>query len=35
MNERNIMTLINHPFIIKMEFAFENDHFIVFVLEFC
>ncbi|CAK64739.1 unnamed protein product (macronuclear) [Paramecium tetraurelia] len=34
-NERDIMTVLDHPFIIKLEYAFESKNFIVFVLEFC
>lgn len=34
-NERDIMSIINHPFAIQMLFCFEQRNFIVFVLEFC
>ncbi|CAK58738.1 unnamed protein product (macronuclear) [Paramecium tetraurelia] len=34
-NERDIMTVLDHPFINKLEYAFESKNFIVFVLEFC
>ncbi|CAD8095078.1 unnamed protein product [Paramecium sonneborni] len=34
-NERNIMCLIDHPFIVKMQFAFESKTFFVFVQEYC
>ncbi|CAD8198047.1 unnamed protein product [Paramecium pentaurelia] len=34
-NERDIMTVLDHPFIIKLEYAFESKNFIIFVLEFC
>ncbi|CAD8127096.1 unnamed protein product [Paramecium sonneborni] len=34
-NERDIMTVLDHPFINKLMFAFESKNFIVFVLEFC
>ncbi|CAD8135916.1 unnamed protein product [Paramecium pentaurelia] len=34
-NERDIMTVLDHPFINKLECAFESKNFIVFVLEFC
>lgn len=29
------MTVLDHPFIIKLEYSFESKNFIVFVLEFC
>ncbi|CAD8124688.1 unnamed protein product [Paramecium sonneborni] len=34
-NERDIMTVLDHPFINKLDCAFESKNFIVFVLEFC
>ncbi|CAD8122272.1 unnamed protein product [Paramecium sonneborni] len=34
-NERDIMTVLDHPFIIKLDYAFESKNFIIFVLEFC
>ena len=34
-NERNIMTLIDHPFLLKLEFAFESKSFLGFVMEYC
>ena len=34
-NERNIMTEINHPFIISLEYAFESRNHIGFVMEYC
>ncbi|CAD8095504.1 unnamed protein product [Paramecium sonneborni] len=35
LNERNIMTLLNSPFLLHLSYAFESRQFIVFVLEFC
>ena len=29
------MSALNHPFLIKMEAAFETSKYIVFVLEYC
>jgi serum/glucocorticoid-regulated kinase 2 len=34
-NERDIMAIIDHPFIIKLDYSFESRNFIVFVMEFC
>ena len=35
LNERNIMKESDHPFIIKMKFAFETERYLGFVLEYC
>ncbi|CAK60107.1 unnamed protein product (macronuclear) [Paramecium tetraurelia] len=35
LNERNIMTLLNSPFLLHLSYAFESRQFVVFVLEFC
>ena len=35
MNERAIMEGVNHPFIVRMKQAFQNDEFLFLVLEFC
>jgi serum/glucocorticoid-regulated kinase 2 len=29
------MSVISHPFLTKMDYAFESRNFIVFVMEFC
>jgi serum/glucocorticoid-regulated kinase 2 len=29
------MTVLDHPFIIKLDSSFESKNFVVFVLEFC
>ncbi|CAD8068434.1 unnamed protein product [Paramecium sonneborni] len=34
-NERDIMFNLNHPFIVKMQYAFESRRYLVFVLEYC
>ena len=34
-NERDIMTVLDHPFISKLEHSFESHNFVVFVMEFC
>ncbi|CAD8090358.1 unnamed protein product [Paramecium sonneborni] len=34
-NERDIMCNLNHPFIVKIQYAFESRRFLVFVLEYC
>jgi serum/glucocorticoid-regulated kinase 2 len=34
-NERDIMTVLEHPFIIRLENSFECRNYVVFVLEFC
>lgn len=33
--ERNILEHINHPFIVKMNYAFQNDKKLFFVLDYC
>jgi serine/threonine protein kinase len=33
--ERNILTEMNHPFLIKMAFAFQNEKKLYFALEYC
>ncbi|CAD8103316.1 unnamed protein product [Paramecium sonneborni] len=34
-NERDIMCNLNHPFIVKIQYAFESRRFLVFILEYC
>lgn len=29
------MSILNHPFIVKMQYAFESRKYLVFVLEYC
>ena len=33
--ERRIMEMINHPFIIKLEYAFQNKHKLYLLTKFC
>ena len=33
--ERNILARVNHPFIVKLKYAFHNPKKLYFVLEFC
>ena len=34
-NERDIMSVVDHPFLVKLEYSFEHRNFLVFILEFC
>jgi len=34
-NERNIMTLLKHPFLLKLEYAFESRNYLGFAMEYC
>lgn len=34
-NERNILIGMKHPFIIKMDYSFQTDKKLFFVLEYC
>ena len=34
-SERYILENVNHPFIIKLEYAFQNKNKLYFVLEYC
>ena len=33
--ERNVLARVNHPFIVKLKYAFQNPKKLYFVLEFC
>lgn len=33
--ERNVLEKVNHPFIVKLRYAFQNAHKLYFVLEYC
>ncbi|OMJ89130.1 hypothetical protein SteCoe_8756 [Stentor coeruleus] len=33
--ERNILSLINHPYIVKLNYAFQTPEKLVFVMEYC
>eukprot|EP00347_Sterkiella_histriomuscorum_P015539 403356649 len=35
MNERQILQTVNHPFIVKMKWAFQSEHYLFIILEFC
>jgi len=35
MTERRILEKIKHPFIVRMDFAFQSDSKLFFVLEYC
>jgi len=35
MNERQILTQVQHPFIVKMHWAFQTEHYLFMVMEFC
>ena len=35
MTERRILENIRHPFVVKMDFAFQSDSKLFFVLEYC
>lgn len=33
--ERNILSIMNHPFIVKLNFAFQNEKRLFLVMDFC
>lgn len=33
--ERNILVGVNHPFVIKLHYSFQNNEKLYFVLEYC
>lgn len=33
--ERNIMSIMNHPFIVKLNFAFQNEKRLFLVMDYC
>ncbi len=35
MTERRILESINHPFVVKMDYAFQSETKLFFVLEYC
>lgn len=34
-NERNVMTCLDHPFIVQLHWAFQNDKYLCLVSDFC
>ena len=34
-NERNAMTQLDHPYLVKLDWSFESRNYIVFVMEYC
>jgi len=34
-NEKQIMTSLNHTFIVKLHYCFETKDYLIFVMEFC
>lgn len=35
MNERDILTNIKHPYIVKLHYAFQTKNYLIFASEFC
>lgn len=35
MTERKILEQINHPFVVKLNYAFQTDKKLFFVLDYC
>ena len=35
MNEKAILSQIIHPFVVGMQWAFQSEHYLFMVLEFC
>ena len=35
MTERNVLSLTNHPFIVKMNFAFQTPDKLFLILDYC
>lgn len=35
MTERNVLSITNHPFIVKMNFAFQNSDKLFLILDYC
>jgi serine/threonine protein kinase len=33
--ERNVLSIMNHPFIVKLNFAFQTDKKLFLVMDFC
>ena len=35
MTEWNVLSIMNHPFIVKLNFAFQDDKFLYLILDYC
>lgn len=35
MTERNVLTRVEHPFIVRLHWSFQNDQKLFFVLDYC
>jgi serine/threonine protein kinase len=35
MTERNVLSAMNHPFIVKLNYAFQNDTKLFLVMDYC
>ena len=33
--ERDVLGIVDHPFIVKLAYAFQNDNYLYFCLEYC
>ena len=33
--ENNILKMVNHPFVVKLNFAFQNDKKLYFIMDYC
>ena len=35
MTEKNVLQIMNHPFIVKLKYAFQTKHNLVMVMDYC
>ncbi len=35
MTERNVLSFINHPFIVKLNYAFQTEEELFLILDYC
>jgi len=35
LTERNVLSVLNHPFIVKMNYAFQTDEELFLILDYC
>jgi len=35
LTERNVLSILNHPFIVKLNYAFQTDDELFLILDFC